>query len=94
MEKVLQLVFKKADGKQKVLNVTDPRENVTAEEARTAMQSIVDSGVFNADGNALAEVVEARVRTTEGTYLQPAGKFRVSGNAFVVFINTHGKQAG
>ena len=70
MEKVLQLVFKKADGKQKVLNVTDPRENVTAEEARTAMQSIVDSGVFNADGNAL------------------------SGNAFVVFINTHGKQAG
>ena len=64
MEKVLQLVFKKADGKQKVLNVTDPRENVTAEEARTAMQSIVDSGVFNADGNALAEVVEARVRTT------------------------------
>ena len=26
MEKVLQLVFKKADGKQKVLNVTDPRE--------------------------------------------------------------------
>ena len=50
MEKVLQLVFKKADGKQKVLNVTDPRENVTAEEARTAMQSIVDSGVFNADG--------------------------------------------
>lgn len=48
MEKVLQLVFKKADGKQKVLNVTDPRENVTAEEARTAMQSIVDSGVFNA----------------------------------------------
>ena len=90
-----------------MLNVTDPRENVTAEEARTAMQSIVNSGVFNADGNALAEVVEARVRTTEvnraeirrlsdgrGTYLQPAGKFRVSGNAFVVFINTHGKQAG
>ena len=67
MEKVLQLVFKKADGKQKVLNVTDPRENVTA---RTAMQSIVDSGVFNADGNALAEVVEARVRTTEVNVLK------------------------
>ena len=70
MEKGLQLVFKKADGKQKVLNVTDPRENVTAEEARTAMQSIVDSGVFNADGNALAEVVEARVRTTEVNVLK------------------------
>lgn len=70
MEKVLQLVFKKADGKQKVLNVTGPRENVTAEEARTAMQSVVDSGVFGDDGNALAEVVEARVRTTEVSVLK------------------------
>ena len=66
MEKVLQLVFKKADGKQKVLNVTGPRE----EEARTAMQSVVDSGVFGDDGNALAEVVEARVRTTEVSVLK------------------------
>lgn len=53
-----------------MLNVTDPRENVTAEEARTAMQSIVESGVFNADGNALAEVVEACVRTTEVNVLK------------------------
>ena len=74
MEKVLQLVFKKADGKQKVLNVTDPREGVTGEEARTAMQSVVDSGVFNADGNAdgnaLTEVVEARLRSTDVTVLK------------------------
>lgn len=70
MEKVLQLVFKKADGKQKVLNVTDPRDNVTAEEARTAMQSVVESGVFGTGGDALAEVVEARVRTTEVNVLK------------------------
>ena len=70
MEKVLQLVFKKADGKQKVLNVTDPHEGVTGEEARTAMQSVVDSGVFNADGNALTEVVEARLRSTDVTVLK------------------------
>ena len=54
MEKVLQLVFKKADGKQKVLNVTDPREGVTGEEA----------------GNALTEVVEARLRSTDVTVLK------------------------
>ncbi len=70
MEKVLQLVFKKADGKQKVLNVTDPREGVNGEEARTAMQNIVDSGVFSADGNALTEVVEARLRSTDVTVLK------------------------
>ena len=38
MEKVLQLVFKKADGSKKVFNVTDPRDDVTADEAKTAMR--------------------------------------------------------
>ena len=33
MEKVLQLVFKKADGSKKVFSVTDPRDDVTADEA-------------------------------------------------------------
>ena len=70
MEKVLQLVLKKADGKQQIINVTAPRDNVNAEEARTAMQAIVDSDVFNEDGNGLAEVVEARMRSTEVTVLK------------------------
>ena len=35
MEKVLQLVFKKADGSKKVFNVTDPRDDVTADEANS-----------------------------------------------------------
>ena len=56
MEKVLQLVFKKADGSKKVFSVTDPRDDVTADEAKTAMA---------ADGIGLTEAVEARVRTTE-----------------------------
>ena len=34
MEKVLQLVFKKADGSKKVFSVTDPRDDVTADEAK------------------------------------------------------------
>ena len=41
MEKVLQLVFKKADGSKKVFSVTDPRDDVTADEAKTAMETVI-----------------------------------------------------
>lgn len=63
MEKVLQLVFKKADGSKKVFSVTDPRDDVTADEAKTAMETVI--AVFAADGIGLTEAVEVRVRTTE-----------------------------
>ena len=39
MEKVLQLVFKKADGSKKVFSVTDPRDDVTADEAKIVMET-------------------------------------------------------
>ena len=59
MEKVLQLVFKKADGSKKVFSVTAPRDDVTADEAKTAMETVIAAGI------GLTEAVEARVRTTE-----------------------------
>ena len=58
MEKVLQLVFKKADGSKKVFSVTDPRDDVT-------METVIAADIFAADGIGLTEAVEARVRTTE-----------------------------
>lgn len=65
MEKVLQLVFKKADGSKKVFSVTDPRDDVTADEAKTAMETVIAADIFAADGIGLTEAVEASVRTTE-----------------------------
>ncbi len=64
MEKVLQLVFKKSDGSKKVFSVTDPRDDVTADEAKTAMETVIAADIA-ADGIGLTEAVEARVRTTE-----------------------------
>ncbi len=69
MEKVLQLVFKKADGSKKTFNVTDPRDDVTAAEAKTAMQAVIDADIFATDGTGLAETVEARMRTTDTNVL-------------------------
>ena len=65
MEKVLQLVFTKADGSKKVFNVTDPRADVTAAEAKTAMEAVIAADIFAAEGIGLTEAVEARVRTTD-----------------------------
>lgn len=65
MEKVLELVFKNEEGDKKILNVTDPKDGVTADEAHAAMAAIVAADVFTTDGGKLAEVVEARVRTTQ-----------------------------
>lgn len=65
MEKVLQLVFKKADGTKKVFNVTDPRDDVSAAEAEAAMAAVIESDIFAAGGVGLTEAVEARVRTTD-----------------------------
>lgn len=55
MEKVLQLVFKKADGSKKVFSVTDPRDDVTADEAKTAMETVIAADIFAADGIGLTE---------------------------------------
>ena len=49
MEKVLQLVFKKADGSKKVFSVTDPRDDVTADEAKTAMETVIAADIFAAE---------------------------------------------
>lgn len=70
MEKVLELVFKNAAGSKKILNVTDPKDRVTAEEARSAMTAVIEADVFDSSGGALTEIVEARVRTTQVDVLE------------------------
>lgn len=70
MEKVLELVFKDAAGEKKVISITDPKDKVNAETARTAMQAIIDADVFETAGGSLTEVVEARLRTTQVEVLE------------------------
>lgn len=70
MEKVLELVFKNAAGDKKVMSVTDPKDPVTAEEAKAAMTAVIEADVFETAGGALTEIVEARVRTTQVDVLE------------------------
>lgn len=70
MEKVLELVFKDAAGDKKIIKVTDPKDEVNAETARTAMQAVIDADVFETSGGSLSKIVEARLRTTQVDVLE------------------------
>ena len=61
----LQLVFRCANGKKRILIVNDPREDVTLEEATNVMQLIIDKNVFDSANGDLVEIVEARMHTCE-----------------------------
>ena len=70
MEQTLELVFKNAEGDQKIITVTDPREGITAEEANEAMETILTANVVETSGGDLVEIVEARLRITQVTVVQ------------------------
>ena len=70
MEQVLELVFKTAEGDTKVITVTDPRNDITAEEAHQAMETILAANVVETSGGDLAEIIEARMRVTQVTVLK------------------------
>ena len=70
MEQTLELVFRNAEGDQKIITVTDPRDGITADEANEAMEAILTANVIETSGGDLVEIVEARLRITQVTVLQ------------------------
>ncbi len=65
----LQLVFKTAQDKKKIITITDPREDVSLEEANAAMQVIIEKNIFESSYGDLIEIVEARLHNCEYTVL-------------------------
>ena len=60
----LDLVFKNTVGKKVILNVEEPKKNITKAEIDAAMKVIVDNNVFDTTGGDLVEAVGGRLRTT------------------------------
>jgi len=58
------LVFKNAIGKKVILNVEEPKKNISKAEIDAAMKTIVDNNVFDTTGGDLVEAVGGRLRTT------------------------------
>jgi len=63
--KKLLMTFKTDEGKKISLSVDDPRPNITEEEIKSAMETIINSGIFAPNGESLIEMVEAKVVETD-----------------------------
>jgi hypothetical protein len=59
------MVFRTSAGNEVALSVPDPKDDLTLAQAQTVMQDIIAKNIFVIKGSALAERVEARVRSYE-----------------------------
>ncbi|MDY6290144.1 MAG: DUF2922 domain-containing protein [Succiniclasticum sp.] len=60
----LDLIFKNTIGNKVILNVEEPKKNITKAEIDAAMKTIVDNNVFDTAGGDLVEAVGGWLRTT------------------------------
>ncbi|CEI73340.1 DUF2922 domain-containing protein [Romboutsia hominis] len=65
--KKLLMSFKTVSGKKVSISVDEPRENLTEQEIKTAMTTILSKNIFKPGGEDLASLVEAKVVETGTT---------------------------
>lgn len=61
MAKTLELIFETSAGKDVVLSVEEPREDLTALELAAGMQTIITQNIFEVEGSAFVIAKGARV---------------------------------
>ena len=66
---VLKLVmtFENEDGGKVNLSIVDPKEDISQEEIREAMQLVVDKDIFEPNGLSLVRPLYAKIVNTETT---------------------------
>ena len=67
LNKKLVMTFKTTDDKKISLTVDNPREDLTDEEVKTAMELIIEKNIFAPGGADLASLVSAKVVQTDTT---------------------------
>ena len=65
--KKLVMTFKSSDDKKVSISVDDPRENLTKNEIKEAMDTIIEKNIFSPNGASLVESVSAKVVLTDTT---------------------------
>ncbi|TZE81308.1 DUF2922 domain-containing protein [Calorimonas adulescens] len=63
--KQLQMSFKNDLGRNFRVNVDDIRDDVSPEEIKDCMDEILASDIFDANGGSIAEIVGAKIVTTD-----------------------------
>lgn len=67
LNRKLVMTFKTTDDKKASLTVDNPREDLTEEEVKTAMELIKEKNIFAPGGADLASLVSAKVVETDTT---------------------------
>ena len=67
VSKRLIMTFKTTDDKSVSLSIDDPREDITEEEIKTAMDLVVSKNIFAPGGSDTSKSVSAKVVVTDTT---------------------------
>ena len=67
LNKKLVMTFRTTDDKKVSLTVDNPREDLSEEEVKTAMELIIEKNIFAPGGADLASLVSAKVVQTDTT---------------------------
>ena len=67
LNKKLVMTFKTTDDKKVSISVDNPREDLSEDEIKTAMELIIDKNIFAPGGADLAVLVSAKVVQTDTT---------------------------
>lgn len=65
MVKTLEMVFRNESGKEVVLSMLEPKDDLTLAEVNTVMQDIISKNIFNTTTGDLVQVIEARIRSKD-----------------------------
>ena len=65
--KKLVMIFRNSAGKNVTISIDDPKDDLTEEQIKTAMELIVEKNVFKKNDYAFVEAVEAKIVTTDTT---------------------------
>lgn len=65
MNTKLQMVFKNQNNSNITISLDDPREDLTGEEVKTAMETIVAGEVFESKTGKVVAAASAKIVTTE-----------------------------
>ncbi|GAQ24584.1 MULTISPECIES: DUF2922 domain-containing protein [Tepidanaerobacter] len=61
MDKSLELIFKNQAGKNARMSMQDPKDDLTADQVQSLMDSILEKNIFETTGGDLVEAVGARL---------------------------------
>ena len=65
LNKKLVMTFKTTDDKKVSISVDNPREDLSENEIKSAMELIIDKSIFSPNGEELAALVSAKIVQTD-----------------------------